>query len=48
MVVSGMAEGLKETKRIGALTHLDPNLTSIQDPTTSLMLLPQVEASPKK
>ena len=48
MAVSGMVEGLKEAKRIGALTHLSPDLTSVQDPTTMLMMLPPVKASTQK
>lgn len=43
IAVSGMVEGLKEAKRRGALRHLSPDLTSIQDPTTMLMILPTVK-----
>lgn len=43
IAVSVMVKGLKEAKRIGALTHLSPDLTSIQDPTTMLMILPTVK-----
>ncbi len=48
MAVGGMVEGLKEAKRIGVLTHLSPDLTSVQDPTTMLMMLPPVKASIQK
>jgi hypothetical protein len=48
MAVSGMVEGLKEAKRIGVLTHLEPNLTKVQDPTTMLMMLPPVDTNTQK
>jgi hypothetical protein len=48
MAVSGMTEELKKAITIGALTHLNPDLTSVQDPTTLLIMLPPVEANKQK
>jgi hypothetical protein len=48
MALSGMVEGLKEAKKIGALTHISPDFSRINDPSTMLMQLPPLQPYTQK